>query len=94
MKRNDFKKVIKIFSFWKIDKRKGNYKLPSGEYLSHYLEDFIQDFLNRNNLAIRENGDIAEIIDNRIFIPFGEDEELNTGEQIDRIEKLVRGLLY
>ena len=30
MKREDFKKIIKLRSFWKIDKRKGNYKLPNG----------------------------------------------------------------
>lgn len=31
MKREDFKKIIKLRSFWKIDKRKGDYNLLIGE---------------------------------------------------------------
>lgn len=29
MKRENFKKIIKLRSCWEIDKRKGNYELPS-----------------------------------------------------------------
>ena len=42
MKREDFKKIIKLRSFWKIDKRKGNYKLPGGDNLSVYVTDLVE----------------------------------------------------
>ena len=28
IKREDFKQIIKLRSFWKIDRRRGNYELP------------------------------------------------------------------
>ena len=31
MKRTDFMKIIKLRSVWKVDRRKGNYKLPNGK---------------------------------------------------------------
>ena len=39
MKREDFKKIIKLRSFWKIDRRKGNYKLPNGKFLDNAFRD-------------------------------------------------------
>ena len=42
MKREDFKKIIKLRSFWKIDRRKGNYKLPDGSWLSEYVAKLIE----------------------------------------------------
>lgn len=36
MLRKDFIKIIRLRSFWKVDKRKGDYRLPSGDRLSSY----------------------------------------------------------
>ena len=59
MKREDFKKIIKLRSFWKIDRRKGNYKLPNGERLSDYVVDLVESQMKLDNLAIRANGDLC-----------------------------------
>ena len=59
MKREDFKKIIKLRSFWKIDKRKGNYKLPNGEMLSDYIYSLVESQMNVDGLGIRSNGDLC-----------------------------------
>lgn len=59
MKREDFVKIIKIRSCWEIDKRRGNYKLPSGERLSVYVTTLIESQLKIDNLGIRENGNLC-----------------------------------
>lgn len=89
MKRNDFKQVVKIFSFWKIDKRKGNYTLPNGAKLSEYLQNLVSEILERNNLAIRSDGSVGEILNGIIFKPFGD--ETTTPEQQ---EKAVHALIF
>lgn len=58
MKREDFKKIIKLRSFWKIDRRKGNYKLANGR-LSDYVTDLVESQMKLDNLGIRENGDLC-----------------------------------
>ena len=59
MKRTDFMKIIKLRSFWKIDRRKGNYKLPNGKTLSDYVTDLVESQMKLDNLGIRENGDLC-----------------------------------
>lgn len=59
MKREDFKKIIKLRSFWKIDRRKGNYKLPNGERLSDYVTSLVESQMEIDKLGIRENGDLC-----------------------------------
>ncbi len=59
MKRENFMKIIKLRSFWKIDRRRGNYKMPSGEPLSHYLSNLVTSQMEIDNLGIRENGDLC-----------------------------------
>lgn len=94
MKRDDFKQVVKIFSFWKIDKRKGNYRLPSGAKLSEYLEGLALDLLTRNNLAIRADGSVGEMVDGRIFKPFGNDETTTPEQQEKAVHALIMEMLY
>lgn len=94
MKRNDFKKIIKIMSDWRIDKRKGNYLLPSGERLSGYVRMITERFLNNNGMAISENGNIYAILDDKIFIPFARDEKYDYLTQSERIEKIVKEMIY
>ena len=59
MKREDFKKIIKLRSVWKIDKRKGNYVLPNGEKLSSYVRELVESQMKLDNLLIRNNGDLC-----------------------------------
>ena len=59
MTREDFKKIIKLRSFWKIDKRKGNYKLSNGKRLSDYITDLVESQMKLDNLGIRANGDLC-----------------------------------
>lgn len=59
MKREDFKKIIKLRSFWKIDRRKGNYKLPNGEMLSDYIQSLVESQMQIDNLGIRANGELC-----------------------------------
>lgn len=94
MKRDDFKKIIKIFSFWRIDKRKGDYRLPNGKYLSDYLKKLAAKLLEQNQLAIRADGNIGEIVGEKIFIPFGEDEDILPEQQEKAIKNLIKEMFY
>ena len=73
MERADFKKVIKIMSGWRIDKRKGNYRLPNGEKLSGYVCTIMGKFLHNNG---------------------ADDEKYDYLKQSERIEKLVKEMIY
>lgn len=44
MKRNDFEKVVRAFSDWRIVRRKGDYSLPCGN-LSDYLNNLVHELL-------------------------------------------------
>ena len=59
MKREDFKKIIKFRSCWKIDRRKGNYKLPNGKRLSDYITSLVESQMKLDNLGIRANGNLC-----------------------------------
>ena len=59
MKREDFKKIIKLRSCLKIDRRKGNYKLPNGKKLSDYVTNLVESQIKLDNLGIRANGDLC-----------------------------------
>ena len=94
MGRADFKKVIKIMSGWRIDKRKGNYRLPNGEKLSGYVCTITEKFFFFFFMAIAEDGDIYDIVNDTIFIPFADDEKYDYLKQSERIEKLVKEMIY
>lgn len=59
MKRTDFMQIIKLRSVWKVDRRKGNYKLPNGEKLSSYITELVESQMKIDNLGIRENGNLC-----------------------------------
>lgn len=48
--------IVKELSSWRIDKRAGDYKLPNGAKLSDYLYEIIEDFCEKYNMIIDENG--------------------------------------
>ena len=106
MKREDFKKIIKLRSCWKIDKRKGNYKLPNGNNLSVYVTDLVESQMKLDNLGIRSNGDLCfasggewntetkEFDDYTLMPPFQDNEICSYDEMEKRINRLVHELLY
>ena len=106
MKREDFKKIIKLRSCWKIDKRKGNYKLPNGNNLSVYVTDLVESQMKLDNLGIRSNGDLCFMsggewntetkeFDNYTLMPAFQDNEICSYDDMEkRINRLVYELLY
>ena len=101
MKRADMQKIIKLRSVWKVDKRRGNYRLPSGDLLSNYLFNLLDTQLKIDNLGIAKDGSIqflweikGDLNKQIIMVPFGENEETNWGEQYNRMDKLIREMIY
>lgn len=95
MKRNELKIIIKAISNWKIDKRRGNYRLPSGRLLSEYLEEIGEDFLKAFNKAISIDGNIYDYIAETatIFRPFLENEKTCQDEQRKRLKAIIFEML-
>ena len=99
MKRNDFIKIIKIRSVWKLNK--GDYKLPSGAPLSKHIATLVRSQMEIDNLLIRENGDLCFghggewneetkwFDDYVIIVPFGNNETCSYDEMERRIKKLI-----
>ena len=106
MKREDFKKIIKLRSCWKIDKRKGDYKLPNGNDLSEYVTDLVESQMKLDNLGSRSNGDLCfasggewnaetKEFDNYTLMPAFQDNEICSYDEMEkRVSRLVLGLLY
>lgn len=106
MKRENFKKIIKLRSMWKIDKRKGNYKLPSGKYLSDYITHLVESQMKIDNLGIRKDGDLcfvsggewnkeAEKFDDYTLMSLYKDNETCSYDEMEkRINCLIRELLF
>ena len=105
MTREDFKKIIKLRSFWKIDKRKGNYKLPNGKRLSDYVTDLVESQMKLDNLAIRANGDLCvvsgggwntetkEFEDYTLMPAFQDNEVCSFDDMEKRIQSIVREIV-
>ena len=95
MKRQDFIKIIRLRSFWKIDKRTGNYKLPSGKRLSEYVADLVETQMKIDDLGISKNGNLCwcfynEKAENFTLMPAFQDNEICSLDDMDkRINKLV-----
>ena len=106
MRKEDFKKIIKLRSVWKIDKRKGNYELPSGNKLSSYVRELVESQMKLDNLLIRSNGDLCfgsggewntetnEFDDYTLMPPFKDNETCTYDKMENRITALVNELLY
>lgn len=90
MHRNNFKVIIKNRSYWAIDRRKGNYKLPNGERLFNYVLDLVESQIDLDNLGIAKNGNLYmwDKINNYLLIPYGENEP-TTEEQQERRQKNI-----
>lgn len=93
MKREELKTIIKIRSFWKIDRRKGNYRLPSGERLSSYVESLVKSQLALDGLGFQADGNITTLCGSVLMIPFKTNENTTEDEQRARLEKFVKELI-
>lgn len=93
MKREDFTKIIKCRSYWKIDRRRGDYKLPGGCHLSVYVENLIVQQMELDKLGIAKDGNLYFNNDGLIMKPFGVNEKTNDFEQTERIEELLTEMI-
>lgn len=100
MKREDFKKIIKLRSFWKIDRRKGNYKLPNGDKLSDCVQSLVESQMQLDSLGIRANGDLCAVsgggwntetkeFDNYMLMPAFENNENCSYDDMERRIKFI-----
>lgn len=106
MKREDFKKIIKLRSIWKIDKRKGNYKLPNGEYLLTYIKNLVESQMKLDKLGVMACGNLCFMsggdwntqtkeFNNYTLMPAFEDNESCSYDEMEkRINRLAHELLY
>ena len=93
MTRKELATIIKARSIWKIDRRRGDYKLPSGNRLSEYVYDLVESQLALDNLGILANGNMA-FLNNKILMPaFKPNEETTEIEQEERIKNFVDELI-
>lgn len=105
MKRENFVKIIKLRSFWKIDKRIGDYVLPNGDKLSRYVHSLVTSQMEIDGLGIRKNGDLCfctggkwnddtKDFDNFELMPPFEDNETCGFEVMERrVNGLVREIV-
>lgn len=59
MTRENFKKIIRLRSEWEIDEKKGDYRLPNGKPLSHYITHLVETQMEIDHLGILKNGDLC-----------------------------------
>lgn len=90
MKKENFEKIVKLYSFWTIDRRRGNYKLPSGDKLDNYVIGLIETQLEVDNLGISKNGNCYyyDKTNNFLIVPFGKNEPTTEEQQVRRINNL------
>nr|DAJ18909.1 MAG TPA: hypothetical protein [Siphoviridae sp. ctQHO9] len=100
MKRNDFKKIIKIRSQWQFTG--DNYKLPSGEPISVYVRKLVESQMNVDSLAILKNGDLSfatggnwndttKEFEGYVLMPAFQENETC---EFDKMEKRIDALVY
>ena len=99
MKRNDFKKIIKLRSQWEFTG--DNYTLTSGEPISTYAQKLVESQLEIDHLAVLKNGDLAfstggewddqakEFEDYKLMPDYKENETCDFYEMEKRINTLV-----
>ena len=105
VKRQNFIQIIKLRSFWKIDKRKGNYTLPNGDKLRDYVANLVISQMKVDSLLIRENGNFCDgcggnwntdtkEFDNYTLMPAFEANEICTYDEMNRrIERLISEII-
>lgn len=104
IKRDDFIKIIKLRSYWKIDKRKGNYKLLNGTYLYDYIFELVTGQLNLDNLVIANDGNLyngfggdwnnkKKVFDDYIIYLSKVNEICTFDNQENRIKSLVKEII-
>lgn len=97
MRREDFKKIIKLRSVWKTGKRLGNYKLPNGSRLKSYIYGLVKSQMYIDSIAINKNGNLCYCNSENNYIllqPFQENETCTFDEMEKRINILVDEIIY
>lgn len=91
MDRKNFKTIIKSRSYWTIDRRKGNYKLPNGERLFNYVLDLVDSQADLDNLGIAKNGNLYDWdkTNKCLLIPYGDNEPTTEEQQENRRTSLT-----
>lgn len=105
MTRENFKKIIKLRSEWKIDKRKGNYELPNGDHLKDYIRRLVESQMKIDDLGIMENGDLCfmhggewnedvkDFNDYTLYLPFQDNEKCTFSRMERRITDLIHEII-
>ena len=98
MTRKNFIKIIKIRSFWRINKRMGNYSLPNGEKLASYINRLITEQMELDGLGIGEDGEMfhcwkkpADIF--WTYEPMTNDGNNNISVSYDEMEKRINRMV-
>lgn len=96
MTRKGLEQIIKLRSDWAVDKRKGDYALPSGGMLSEYLFDLLTEQLDVDHLGFTTAGELVtyDKENKRLIMPFARDEETNWGEQYKRKIAFVHDMVW
>lgn len=104
MKRKDFITIIKLRSFWAIDRKRGNYTLPSGERLFSYIDDLVRGQMDLDRICITASGDLesramsgldeAGLPIYTALIPFGKNEVISFDESERRIKKIINEIIH
>lgn len=101
MERKRFMQIIKLRSAWKIDRRRGDYKLPNGDLLSKYIRRLIESQMHIDSLGILEDGGLCfcsggnwnsetkEFEDYTLNPAFGGNESCSYDEMNRRVSRLV-----
>lgn len=77
----EFEKAVKLLSFWKVDKRKGDYDLPAGK-LSYYLVELVMKLILEFGFFIDSD---LEICDG--YFDSNRDELVSLGLEDERIDR-------
>lgn len=107
MKRENFKKIIKLRSEFIVDKRKGNYILPAGDAtLLDYLKTLVESQMKIDHLGIKADGNLCfcdkgdwnpetkEFDDYILYPPFENNETCSYDKMEQRINRLTYELLH
>ena len=102
MKREDFKKIIRLRSVRKINAKRGNYDYKPGyKTIAEYVKELVESQMKLDGLLIRENGDLCigsktkwneetgYFEDYRLYPGYGDDEICTFDDMEKRIKKLI-----
>ena len=94
MTRNEMKQILRIRSVWDFKRRRGDYRLPSGDRLSDYLLGLLREQMDLDDLVLTEDGGFYAGVYMgdfwKVFVPFQKDTTIS----LDREDVLLRGFIH